>query len=492
MINNNQNQQKFYDLFHTMMPKILRLKKAGHIVSFVTQCFALMQIFLLNLPIAYKIILYVVAFIISVFLSGIIEKGISDFFPYVTKQLLDWNFQNKWFRAMFFMLLVFVILPLFVASPILSAVGGNEIATNLLHADSRPSTIYLDSTYQKTEQDILNNVASEKSEANLQYQKKIAALEADYNAKITIEQNHIDKYQKVYNQGGKWAKENVLKGKNRIELYRSELAQKKATTLSELIQLTEKKDAEKALEMTRLHDLKQQEIEKITKDWETATKKTENKKILWGYILGFIAAFGVACTIVCIIIIGIYQKGAEGIIEESESNKSTNLLTSFFEDLSGKIADFLPTGKAESGSEKSGKAERRQIGFFSEKSGSKKAENFHLEITNEAESGIGKSGKKPEEIAAFSKKAEAKKAESKSGSTSQKFAAFQKKAEVVKAEVNEKKSGSFSNKKPVEKTRDSVIKTKAFLMNKNGKVTQHEVAEILSISERTVRKYWHD
>lgn len=362
----NKNQEKeFRELFGPMMPSIQQLKKAGHIISFLTQFFALLQITLSNLPIGWKIVLYLVSFIIAFFISGIIEKGISNFLPFVIKQLLEWKFANNWFRAMFWMVTVFIVAPLVLASPTLSRIGGDEIIENLMTTTSRPNLDYLDEAYQ-LQVKVLDSIAiKSKTEIKSIYLPQKNVVTSKFKSKVQIQENKKLKNEKLLKKNPieySWANGHIQNAKNEIEALNFEMNEELAPILSEETKMINNIDSILLATKKYYLDEKDQDKATILSDWEKKENKRDSKAKLWGFLLGYFAVFGVICTIICIIIISIFEKGSGGIIEaEKQAKGSGNFLKKMGEEISGKLADLLPINRVVSETETD--SETLDIGF---------------------------------------------------------------------------------------------------------------------------------
>lgn len=469
IINKNENKQ-FHDFFAPMMKNIERLKLVSHIGSFFTQVFVIVLLMRTNLPIEIKWLCTLTSLIIGIFIGGIIEVGLSKFLPFTVKQLLGWEFHNNWFKAMFWAVSLCIVAPLLLASPTLSGIGGNEIVDRLMSGTERPNTDNLDNrlTLKLSELDSIKGV--EQQILAISYNKLKDPIKNKYASLIQIQKNKYQKYKKVYNTPkGKWAIDHMRKATDKIESLNVSMSDALSPIVTEekdkLDELNQKYNQEK----TYYRDEKDNQVNTITGDWEKAQTKRDYRAWVWGNILGALAVFFALGTVVCIIIIGIFQMGSgDEIKAATDEPKSGNFIQNLMEDISGKVADYLPTGKAANI-----EPAMRQIGF--NKSGNQptpKAANIELEITNKAANIKAatppKSGKVPRKFAALPppnpKAANFKAANTKAANKGEKVAA---------------------------KNRQTVQQTKRQIAAKNsGKVTQKEVAAITTLSIRTVRKYW--
>lgn len=466
--------QKFYDDFKGIMPSIGKLKNISHVGSFGTQIVAIFPMALAYLPFSTNYINIPLACLICLVFGLTIELGISTFLPSSVRQVVGWRFYNGWFIAMFLAIFFFLVLPLLIASPTLSSMGGKTIGAMGVTEERRPATDSLTDKHNAQIM-ILDSLAQkEKDELRAAVELEQQPIINKYAGLIEIQQNIYDKYDKYQKRTGKaWPKDNMLKAKNKIAALEAEKNEQLAPILSshkqEILAINKRLQAQKDFSQKQTDD----KINGITSDYNDSKAESDFKKWIWSGIGIFLAAFFSFGTIVSVVIMIIFEKGS-GKAYEAEIGKeeSGNFFFNLLEDLSGKVAEYLPTAKAANIT-----PERRQIGFNkSGKAATSKAANFPLEITNKAAKQKAatppKSGKLPRNFAAPT---------SKSGKT-------QKRQAPKKAATSKAASG---NKKVAANNQQLVQNTKRQLAaNNGGKVTQKQVVKATGLSERTVRKYW--
>ncbi len=353
-INKNQKEDfstKFYEQFKGLIPSLSKLKIASHIGSFCTQLFVIILLMMSNLPIQSKIICAVLAVVIGLFVSTIIETGLSKFLPYTIQQLLGWNFHNKWFVSMFFALLIFIVLPLSVASPTLSGIGGNELVDKLMKRKQRPSTTHLDQKLTAIFQEIDSIANVEKLAITNSHSKQEQPIKNKYNALIQIQKNIIAKYRKIY-KTKKWAIGHIQKAENKIESLKAEMNSQLSPTLAAQTDVVNNLNARTKAEKSYHRNNIEKEKAAILADWQEQKEKRDFNQFIWGNITAGLAIFFSFGTFACIFIMELFKKGSGNALEVVEDEgKSGKFSFQFLNELGGKIMDILPTGKVVSKAE---------------------------------------------------------------------------------------------------------------------------------------------
>jgi hypothetical protein len=378
--NNNQHREEFRQFFGPMMPHIRKLKIAGHIGAFLTEFFVLFKISSGNLPVNTKLVLYVVSFILAAFVSAMIEVGISKFTPFTLKQIIRWKFADKWFKWMFWLVCLFITLPLFVSHPILSGIGGQEIIEHTMKAPTLPQLDSLEKKFEAKKIQLQTDNAIQTTKVTALYTAKEEPTTNQYKALISQQENIKAKYQKLLKEGNTWAKENSAKAANEIERLTAEMNKALSPIRAEKTKMINQQDSVLATNIKYYQDEKDKEKDLILSRFGEDDRKQKARTWLWGNILSFAAVFCAFATFICVLIIVVYNEGSgESEDEETSDNqpKSGSFLGglikkilpdfgSFFDTKTSGQSEVLPSNQ----SEVSGFETRRKIGF---------------EITNESE-----------------------------------------------------------------------------------------------------------
>jgi hypothetical protein len=378
--NNNQHREEFKEFFGPMMPHIRKLKLAGHIGAFLTEFFVLFKISSGNLPVNTKLVLYVISFLLAGFVSAMIEVGISKFTPFTLKQIIRWKFADKWFKWMFWLVCLFITLPLFVSHPILSGIGGQEIIEHTMKAPTLPQLDSLEKKFEAKKIQLQTDNAIQTTKVIALYIAKEEPIMNQYKALIAQQENIKAKYQKLLKEGNIWAKENSNKAANEIERLTAEMNKALSPIRAEKTTTINRQDSSLAANIKYYQEETDNKKNLILSRFGEDDRKAKARTWLWGNILSFAAIFCALATFVCVLIIVVYNEGSgESEGQETSDNQVKNgsfigglfkkILPdfgSFFDPKTSGQSEVLPSSQ----SEVSKFETRRKIGF---------------EITNESE-----------------------------------------------------------------------------------------------------------
>ncbi len=328
MDNNRHYQANFVELFAPILPSIRTMRNVSHLLSAITEGFAIKSIVESQLSGSYTFWLILLSLIITLTVVFIVEGGISKFAPIFFGQIVRKRFHNRWFTAMFIFISLLTI-PLFFGSPILSYIAGRQVIEANTEKKGYTNTAYLDGEYDKrigkTESGYEEN---KKGKVNI-YDTKKSSIEKRYAAAIA-EQERLKKVNKnLVTNGHNWAKSHIKKASDQVARLNKDLAFELDTLSTARLLAINRMDAHKAEERRMLIREKKSKRQKIETADEAAMADRKQFVNKFGGALGLFGLFSSCSNVILYLIMQVFLVGAGSHYKRQEKSNEGFVLAAF-------------------------------------------------------------------------------------------------------------------------------------------------------------------
>lgn len=378
--------QDFARFFGGLMPGVRRLQFFGHIGSGATAASTIYRVVHSSLSEVMQVGLTFASIAFMVFSILLIEGGLSKTLPYWAGQTVRAKFHNKWFILMYVALTI-IVAPLLVMSPILSAVGGHYLVSEVKGDYSPIPTDSLENAYALRSDSLAVMYAEKSAAINANFDSRRAATKKRYAAQIRVQNNKYDQHRKQLAAGYTWAQGHMNKATAAVLDIKSErdaALDKIETERTAALVENEKREETAA---AALGEDKNRAVGLVDVRNDKAEGKHQRFVSRWGGFAFWIGIFCSLLTVFCIFLLEIYLAGGGKDHRREEYDIEAGLFARLFSVIGAKMRGLFESLISWI---ENGKLSKPAAIGFKPSSGSKKAETFESSTVADAETALTK------------------------------------------------------------------------------------------------------
>ncbi len=330
----------FYNLFRPIAPSINLIGKIAQVVSALTEGVTIWYITQSEMAGQSKFISISVSILCMILVIALLEIGGRKFLQVLTRAIVWKRLKNAWYVSLFSIVLG-ITLGMGALSFHLSTNGIKHAFESNVPVVAHFDASDLKQEYRTAIKEIDLRFNRDFTLIQENFKDRLHSASANFDAKIKDANLKVDRYNRKFKSGEKWAKsqaEKHLKMASNFEMEKTKLVTGiHAEQAKKIDQWQAKKERILEAEKTKL----QAEIDKNEAKISLVHSSKKSNASFWGNLFSYFVGFSVILAFICIVSVEVYRRGAGIEVSYSEEEKDRSILELFFIGIKERFNSFF-------------------------------------------------------------------------------------------------------------------------------------------------------